>query len=274
VEKSRLILGGEGGIMATMRKRIVILTFVLLLTLGSGCSTTTIEANIPESCTTTGQEALAVLDKHQLKTTQAELDEWMEQERAVKQELEFAEKRRRIDPPPERPKTIKWCDPDGEITFTGKKQDICQVNLGREDGVKTGFIFEVFKYVKGGRRKSKGRIEIVKIENTCSQAAIIETINLADDPIVKGDHIISPFFDKHEVKKFLFVGELTNPVYSKKQITKLITETGAEVYRELSVYLDFIIAGKGAKETEDYKQAVNLGLTILSEREVIKYLIK
>ncbi len=226
--------------------------------------------------------------EQQYKAEIARVTAMLEQERTEKQELEkkrnieiaalrseISEKRRRIQELiKKKPKTIMWVDPDGEIILSDNKLGHCWVNLGRRDGLRVGSVFEVFRYIKGGRRKSKGRIEIKKIEDNLSQAAITEALDPEDDPIVKGDHIISPFFDKHETKEFVFAGELTNPLYSKREVIKMIEEMGAKVARELSVKTDFLVAGKGAEETEEYARAIDLGITVLIEEELFKYLGK
>lgn len=226
--------------------------------------------------------------EQQFKATQARLQAQIEQERTEKQELEkklnieiaalrseISEKRRRIQELiKKKPQTIMWVDPDGEVVLADNKLGHCWVNLGRRDGLRVASVFEVFRYIKGGRRKSKGRIEIKKIQDNLSQAAIIESLDPEDDPIVKGDHIISPFFDKREIKEFVFAGELTNPIYSKQEVIRMIEEMGAKVSRELSVETDFLVVGKGAEETEEYARAIDLGITVLLETELFKYLGK
>jgi hypothetical protein len=226
--------------------------------------------------------------RQQLKATQARWRAEVEQVRTEKQELEkkrnieiaalrseISEKRRRIlELIKKKPKTMMWIDPDGEILLADNKLGHCWIDLGRRDGLRVASVFEVFRYIKGGRRKAKGRIEIKRIQDNLSQAAIIESLDPEDDPIVKGDHIISPFFDKHEVKIFVFAGELTNPIYSKAQVVNMIVEMGATVARELTVETDFLVAGKGAEETEEYAKAIDLGITVLREEELFKYLGK
>lgn len=226
--------------------------------------------------------------QQQLKAAQARWRAEVEQERQAKIELEkklnieiaalrseISEKRRRIlELIKKKPKTMMWVDPDGEILLADNKLGHCWIDIGRREGVRVGSVFEVFRYIKGGRRKAKGRIEIKKIQDNLSQAAIIESLDPEDDPIVKGDHIISPFFDKHEVKVFVFAGELTNPIYSKAEVIKMIKEMGADVARELTVETDFLVAGKGAEETEEYANAIDLGITVLREEELFNYLGK
>jgi hypothetical protein len=226
--------------------------------------------------------------QQQLKAAQARWHAEVEQERQAKIELEkklnieiaalrseISEKRRRIlELIKKKPKTMMWVDPDGEILLADNKLGHCWIDIGRREGLRVGSVFEVFRYIKGGRRKAKGRIEIKKIQDNLSQAAIIESLDPEDDPIVKGDHIISPFFDKHEVKIFVFAGELTNPIYSKVEVIKMIKEMGGDVARELNVETDFLVAGKGAEETEEYAKAIDLGITVLREVELFNYLGK
>jgi NAD-dependent DNA ligase len=226
--------------------------------------------------------------QQQYKSMQARLQAQIDQARTEKQELEkqlnmeiaalrseIAEKKRRIKELIKKPtSTLMWCDPDGEILTTDNRLGNCWIDLSRRDGLRVGSVFEVFRYIKGGRRKPKGRIEIKKVGNEVSQAAIIEMLDPEDDPIVKGDHIISPFFDKHETKSFVFAGDLTNPIYSEQEVIKMIEEMGGKVEHDVTVETDFLIVGKGAEDTEKYTRALDLGTTIMLEKELFKFLGK
>ncbi len=226
--------------------------------------------------------------EQQYKAELARKEAQIEQERTEKLDLEkklnmeiaalrsdISEKKRRIDQlVKKKAKELMSADPDGEVILADNKLGYCWVNLGRTHGLRAGSTFEVFRYIKGGRRKMKGKIEIKKIDTTHSQAAIIESLDPEDDPIVKGDYIISPLFDREETKIFVFAGELINPLYSKAEVVKMIEEMGAKVDRELSVETDFLIAGKGAEETEEYTKAVELGIFIMREDELFKYIGK
>jgi NAD-dependent DNA ligase len=171
-----------------------------------------------------------------------------------------------------KPQELMSCDPDGGIILADNKLGIAWIDLGRQDGLRVGHIFSVFRYIKGGRRKIKGEIEVKVIQDKMSQAAIIQCLEPEDDPIVKGDHIISPLFDKKKAPVFVFSGELVNPLYSKKEVTKKIEEMGGKVAREVTVETDFLIAGKGAEETEEYTKAIDLGIVIMREDELFRYI--
>lgn len=226
--------------------------------------------------------------QQQYKSMQARMQAQIDQARTEKQELEkqlnmeiaalrseIAEKKRRIKELIKKPtSTLMWCDPDGEILTTDNRLGNCWIDLSRRDGLRVGSVFEVFRYIKGGRRKAKGRIEIKQVGNEVSQAAIIEMLDPEDDPIVKGDHIISPFFDKHETKSFVIAGELTNPIYSEQEVIKMIEEMGGKVAHDVTVETDFLIVGKGAEDTEKYTRALDLGTTIMLEKELFKFLGK
>lgn len=210
----------------------------------------------------------------QLRTEKEESDKKHNMEVAALRS-EIAEKKRRIkDILKKPPKTLMWCDPDGEILLADNRHGYCWVNLNRRHGIQVGNIFEVFRYIKGGRRKRKGRIEIKKVEDLLSKAAIIETVDPEDDPVVKGDHIISPLFDKEETKEFVFAGELINPIYSKADVKRMIEEMGGKVVSEVSVETDFLVLGKGAEDTEEYTKALDLRIVIMLEKELFKYLGK
>jgi hypothetical protein len=174
---------------------------------------------------------------------------------------------------PKPPQTLMSCDPDGEIILADNKLGNAYIDLMRRDGLRVGMIFDVFRYIKGGRTKTKGKIEVKVVnDDKPSQVAIIECLEPEDDPIVKGDYIISPLFDKKKVRIFVFAGELVNPLYTKYEVTKKIQEMGAKVAPEVTVETDFLVAGKGAEETEQYPKAIQLGVIIMREEELLRYI--
>ena len=174
---------------------------------------------------------------------------------------------------PKPPLTLMSCEPDGEIILADNKLGHAYIDLMRRDGLRVGMIFDVFRYIKGGRTKTKGKIEVKVVnDDKPSQAAIIECLEPEDDPIVKGDHIISPLFDKKKVRVFVFAGDLVNPLYTKYEMTKKIQEMGAKVAPEVTVETDFLVVGKGAEDTEQYSRAIQLGVIIMREEELLRYI--
>jgi hypothetical protein len=177
---------------------------------------------------------------------------------------ELTEKKRR---------TLAETEPDGEIVYADQKLGLAWVNLGQEDRLRRGTAFEVFQYVKGGARKIKGHVEIRAIEDThSSQVAILDQLDAAD-PIVKGDLIASPFYDKKKTMHFVFVGEkLTNDRYGMEELVRRIEETGSKVDKNVNIETDFVVAIENAEQQEEFAKAVQFGVVIMREPELLEFL--
>lgn len=162
-------------------------------------------------------------------------------------------------------------DPDGEIIYAEEKLGKAWVNLGRIHGVRKGLSFNVFQVIKGGKRKPKGKVEIIKIDDYQSEVVITQVEN-EKDPIIRGDKIISPFYDKEETQIFVFCGDLVNPKYSKRELEKKIEEIGGKVAPTVTVESDYLVVGKNAIDLPDYEKALLYGVRMIREDELLDYL--
>ncbi|RME03062.1 MAG: hypothetical protein D6805_07830 [Planctomycetota bacterium] len=172
-------------------------------------------------------------------------------------------------------KTIQDLEPDGEIIVTDQSLGYAWVNLGRVHGLRKGLIFKVFQNIKGGRRNFKGKIEIISVEEKMAQARIIEQI-YRNDPIIKGDYIISPIFDKNQKKYFVFAGQRpSNRLYDTATYKRLLEERNQVVENEVSNRTDFVVLLDKFKLSEEYKEAKNFPWIIfLREQDLLEYLGK
>ncbi|MBI4577649.1 MAG: hypothetical protein HY722_15410 [Planctomycetes bacterium] len=168
-------------------------------------------------------------------------------------------------------RTLASTQPDGEVVYSDNKIGFAWIDLGKKHGIRKGMVFEVVQFVKGGRQATKGRVEVKSVDTDKAQVAILETVD-ASDPIVRGDYIKSPFFDKSEQQVFVFAGELTNTTYGRRELVRKIEEIGARVDDEVTIETDYLIVGKGYKDVEAYQQAVPLGVYIMRENELFDYL--
>ncbi len=183
-------------------------------------------------------------------------------------------------------KTLSETAADGEVIHVDEALGYAWVDLGHQHGVRAGMKFEVFSVLKGGRKQVKGMIEIRQVQDDRSQASIIEGYTVYDpveqakielprhlNPIVRGDRIRSPFFDPDEQQIFVFIGNnLTNEHYSLRELTLKIEEVGGRVDEEVSVETDFVIAIEHAEEMPEFKTALQFGISIMRERDLLKYL--
>ena len=162
---------------------------------------------------------------------------------------------------------------DGELVYADQRLGLGWVNLGQKHRVRRGTIFEVFQYVKGGVKKSKGKIEIKSLSDETSQVAILEQRD-PSDPIVKGDYIASPFYDGKRNMNFVFVGDglSTRSRYSMDELIRRIEETGGRIEKTVTIDTDFIIAIEHAEQSEEFQKAVQFGVVIMREPELLEYI--
>lgn len=161
---------------------------------------------------------------------------------------------------------------DGEVVFAEQGLGMAWVNIGRKHRLRRGLTFQVFQYIKGGTKKPKGMAEVRRLEDDMAQVAILEQFDRAD-PIVKGDYIASPLFDRNKDMVFVFVGEkLTNDRYEKSQIVRRIEEFGGRVDKQVTIDTDFIVAIKDAEQSDEFRKAVQFGVVILRESELLDFI--
>jgi HAMP domain-containing protein len=172
-------------------------------------------------------------------------------------------------------RSLAETEADGEVVHADQRLGLAWVNLGAKDRVRRGTTFEVFQYVKGGARKIKGHIEVKRVDDAMSQVAILDTVD-STDPIVKGDLIASPFFDKQKTIHFAFIGDkLKNDRYSKDELIRRIEEEGGQVDKTVSIATDIAIAlegEEGIESSEEFVRAVQFGVIIMRERELLDFL--
>ncbi|MGB1661978.1 MAG: BRCT domain-containing protein [Planctomycetota bacterium] len=171
-----------------------------------------------------------------------------------------------------REETFAMVKPDGEILNVSEELGKAWISLGTKNKLRRGLVFDVFAYQKGGKRISKGRVEVLKVEEDFSEVAVLENLDRFN-PISAGDQITSPFFDQDDVPHFVFAGEAaTNGKYSVEEMVRKIELFGGVVSTSVALDTDFVVAVKGYEETEEYGLARDLGVTILRERELLDFI--
>ncbi len=171
-----------------------------------------------------------------------------------------------------REQTFAMVEPDGEVLNVSEELGKAWINLGTNDRLRRGLVFDVFAYQKGGKRISKGRIEVLSIQDRYSEVAILENLDRFN-PISTGDMIASPFYDGEDVPVFVFAGDTaTNGRYSLEDMARKIELFGGVVSDKVQLNTDFVVAVKGYEETPEYDLARDLGVTILREAELLEFI--
>lgn len=156
---------------------------------------------------------------------------------------------------------------DGEIILVDIANDYVYIDLGRQDAIIKGMDFEVFTILKGGIKKEKGKVKIIKIFDDYSQAAIILGTIKSDDPITTHDLVNSEIYNREKIKTFVFAGN-TIGRYSLDDIKKKTEEFGGKVLSEVTSDVIYVVVGKDFENDENYKKAIYLGAVVLREKEL------
>jgi len=90
------------------------------------------------------------------------------------------------------------------------------------------------------------------------------------DPIVGGDYVYNPFFDRDKSLRYAVKGQALLPEkFGRDYIIDLIGWHGATVEDEVSARSDYLVAGKWA--SEDVKKARELGVKVLYQFDLYEF---
>ncbi|MBM4045434.1 MAG: hypothetical protein FJ279_09985 [Planctomycetes bacterium] len=75
----------------------------------------------------------------------------------------------------------------GRVLETNLASSLVYIDLGKADNVEEGARFRVYEVGEGGKEKTKGEIEVKRVNPTTSTAGVVQQNRL--NPIIKGDHV-------------------------------------------------------------------------------------
>ena len=161
--------------------------------------------------------------------------------------------------------------PDGEVLASGP--GIAIVNRGRKDWLMPGTVFTVLGRAKGGSLYPKGTIKITSVDDESSRGAIIE--ERPGDPIGRGDLVQSGTYSPSRKLHFHLVGEFRR--LGKSQTEARLRSLGAVVDEAVTPETHYLVVGMpgpgtdSLEETEAYKTAKDLNITILTEEQLASF---
>lgn len=181
----------------------------------------------------------------------------------------------RIDKLLEESRKLKGIDeilPDGTILSVLGSSGKAWIGLGRVDHLRSGTVFSVFQYVKGAKKQFKGKVEVTKVDETSSEVRIVEETDSLN-PIVAGDMVTSPFYDKDAQPIFVFAGnELESKDLTREMLVSKIKACGGQVQDKVEISTDFLVAIKNYESTTEYKTARELAVPVLRERDLLEFI--
>ena len=163
-------------------------------------------------------------------------------------------------------------EPDGAIVASSNELGYAWIDLGKKDRLRRGVVFDVFQYVKGGKRLSKGRVEVLNMERDTAKVRILST-NDPLNPIAKGDQIASPFYNGDETPVFVIAGTtVTSQRMDRSELERRINNYGGVIEDKVRIETTYLVALSGYEDTDQYDEARKLGITIVREGELLRFL--
>jgi hypothetical protein len=122
--------------------------------------------------------------------------------------------------------------------------------MGRDAGLVLGLKFAVYPKTTGipADGRSKARIEVVNIFNQSAECRISEL--LGRDPILEGDIVSNPIFDRDRSLQFMVLGRFdlngdgSADAEGAEQVESLIRNWGGTVTTEMTARVDFVVVGE------------------------------
>jgi hypothetical protein len=144
--------------------------------------------------------------------------------------------------------------PDGRVIRADVDQGYAYIDLGWVDGVRVGQRFTVFTVRKGGWRKAKGMIQVIRVEKDFSMCTILSHLH-ADLPMVMGDYIWNKFFVRGRKLVFVFLGKFggEHVQYTREQLSKLIETAGHTVTAKVTPDTHYAVLGHDYKKDPAYR---------------------
>jgi hypothetical protein len=138
---------------------------------------------------------------------------------------------------------------DGQIVQTVPDQRIAYINLGRSDHIKPGMTFAVYSRVKGIPADGKGKasVRVTNVFDTTAECEI--TTTNVGEPIVDGDVVANPVYDRNRQFNFVVAGDFDLDFDNKiedpagQQVSRMITEWGGNLQTAVDTRTDFVVLG-------------------------------
>ncbi|MFM2090212.1 MAG: hypothetical protein RLZZ127_701, partial [Planctomycetota bacterium] len=156
--------------------------------------------------------------------------------------------------------------PDGALLASQAAHGFVVIDRGHQHHLRAGTRFTVFTR-RAGKVVEKGSIEVISIEERMATCRVIAELD-GNDPIIAGDLIHNPVFDPDRTVTFAVRGAFRR--FSAEEIERLIRDGGGAIGPDLALDVDFLVAGSEAEAAVD--QAVRLGITILSEEQLLEFI--
>jgi hypothetical protein len=155
--------------------------------------------------------------------------------------------------------------PDGKITYVNQGSKFVYLNLGRNDALQRQATFSVYDIDENNlaRSEPKGSIEVTRLlgDHTAEARILNDTVT---DPIISGDVIYSPVWQKGKPVRFVLAGFLDvdgDGKHDKELLQNLIALNGGVIDAQvdnkgnrtgkISIETRYVVVGKRPNATSD-----------------------
>ncbi len=171
-------------------------------------------------------------------------------------------------------------EPDGKLVTVTDAGDVAWIDLGGKNGLKTGTRFELLRRGPSGELVSRGKVEVREVSSTSAMVGLVGKPNVYD-PMLPGDLVRNPHFNKDRVMHFHLLGEFPLNM-SKEFATQRLEELGAKVDGSVGTSTDVLVLGETSldegddavalTDTDAYRTAEKFGIRIILLPELASFL--
>ncbi len=138
---------------------------------------------------------------------------------------------------------------DGTVVRTVPEQTVCYISLGSVDHLRPGMTFSVYSRVRGIPADGKGKatLTVTRVFERTAECEV--TSATVSDPIIEGDLIANPVYDRNRKYNFVvagdfdldFDGQTEDP--GGERVKKMIRDWGGNIVDVVDTRTDFVILG-------------------------------
>lgn len=170
--------------------------------------------------------------------------------------------------------------PDGEILAVASTGGQAWINVGGVHGLRVGTRFEVLRENDAGVLSQRGVVEVREVDTDMARVGLVGKPD-PFDPILAGDLVSNPHFDKNQSLHFHLLGQFPLTL-NKDFVTQRLEELGSQVDAELTSMTDVLVLGEKdlsegefateLTDTDEYHLADKLGMRIIRLDELANFL--
>lgn len=155
----------------------------------------------------------------------------------------------------------------GKVVEFNSRESWIKINLGSVHGIVRDVVLNVYVPQKGAGVDVKARARVEEVNPNMSKCRVMFRTNT---PIVKGDAVATQYSEAG-AKEIVLVGDFVKK-YNDRQIRDSLREFGHTVAENVSPDTDYLIVGSSGNIGAKKENARELGVMIMKEDDLLRYL--